>query len=158
MQMLTKEGAIEPFDWLPFDASEGDSAEKRLLPPAQFVEANSDQAGLLLSPETELAEVAPLLENAALVAIDFPAFADGRGFSLARSLRESYQYTGKMVAVGHFMQDQLFYLKRCGFDGFAVEDDSDFTSLIDSLNDFSETYQAACDQPTPLFRRRTKPA
>lgn len=154
MPMLTKEGALESFDWLPFDASQTENTGRRLLPPEQFTDSDSREAGLLLSPETELSDVIPLIEKTSLIAIDFPVFTDGRGFSLARSLRDSYHYTGKMVAVGHFMQDQLFYLKRCGFDGFVIEDVSDLESMQTSLNDFSETYQAACDQPTPLFRRR----
>jgi uncharacterized protein (DUF934 family) len=52
------------------------------------------------------------------------------------------------------LRDQLFFMKRCGFDAFALREDRDPYEALESLKDFSETYQAATDQPEPLFRRR----
>lgn len=52
------------------------------------------------------------------------------------------------------LRDQLFYMARCGFDAFAVRADKDPYEALESLKDFSVTYQAATDQPLPLFRRR----
>ncbi|WP_308367173.1 MULTISPECIES: DUF934 domain-containing protein [unclassified Microbulbifer] len=89
-----------------------------------------------------------------LIAVHFPAFADGRGFTTARLLRERYGYQGELRAVGAFMRDQLTYLRRCGFNAFAYEGEQPLSGLLESLNDFSESYQAAVDQPQPLFRRR----
>jgi uncharacterized protein (DUF934 family) len=56
--------------------------------------------------------------------------------------------------VGDVLQDQLFYMKRCGFDAFALREDKDIQAALKSLNDFSDSYQAGVDQPLPLFRRR----
>jgi uncharacterized protein (DUF934 family) len=99
---------------------------------------------------------APLLDNLGdlqLIAIAFPNFMDGRGFSYARELRER-GYTGELRASGSFIRDQLHYLARCGFDAFAFDDDSNLEAACASLSDFDEHYQAAIDQPLPLFRRR----
>jgi len=46
-------------------------------------------------------------------------------------------------------------MKRCGIDAFAVREDKDIEAALAGLNVFSDAYQAAVDQPQPLFRRRT---
>jgi len=99
---------------------------------------------------------APLFEHLRaipLVAINFPVFTDGRGFSYGRELRER-GFTGELRASGHFIRDQMTYLARCGFDAFQLADESVLDEALASLQDFSEHYQAAIDQPLPLFRRR----
>ena len=85
--------------------------------------------------------------------VNFPVFTDGRGFSYGRELRER-GYQGELRAAGHFIRDQLTYLSRCGFDAFQMADESQLEDALASLDDFSESYQAAIDQPLPLFRRR----
>jgi len=98
--------------------------------------------------------IAADLKHFTLIAINFPKFADGRGFSSARLLRERYGYAGELRAIGDVLQDQLYFLKRCGFDAYAVRADKDIVAALAGLKDFSESYQAAVDQPQPLFRRR----
>ena len=49
---------------------------------------------------------------------------------------------------------QRTYLQRCGFNAFEMADEAQLESALESLADFSESYQAAIDQPQPLFRRR----
>ena len=98
----------------------------------------------------------PLFEHLAeipLVAINFPLFMDGRGFSYARELRER-GYNGELRACGQFLRDQMTYLHRVGFDAFQMADESGLEEALASLEDFSEHYQASIDQPLPLFRRR----
>jgi len=57
-------------------------------------------------------------------------------------------------ACGQFLRDQKTYLHRVGFDAFQMADESGLEEALASLEDFSEHYQAAIDQPLPLFRRR----
>ena len=102
-------------------------------------------------PET----IADDLARFTVIGVNFPKFTDGRGYSTARLLRERYGYRGELRAIGDVQHDQLFLLKRCGFDAFAVRADKDIRTAMAGLDDFSETYQAAVDQPLPLFRRRT---
>ena len=77
-----------------------------------------------------------------------------RGFSIARLLRERYDYQGEIRAIGNIIRDQLYLLQRCGFNGFELEAGIDLTEAAKSLQDFSDAYQVAVDQPVPLFKRR----
>lgn len=111
--------------------------------------------GVWLDSDDEVDDLASILRQVSVVAIHFPTFTDGRGFSIARKLRDQLDFEGELLATGQFMQDQLFYLKRCGFDAFLVADDADIASMRASLQDFSNSYQASVDEPRPLFRRRS---
>jgi len=73
-------------------------------------------------PNSERAEALRLfLPNLGLVILPFPAFTDGRAFSLARQLR-MMGYTCELRASGAFLPDQLSYLTEVGFDSFAVSE------------------------------------
>jgi uncharacterized protein (DUF934 family) len=93
------------------------------------------------------------LEQAPLIAIEFPSFTDGRGYSSARLLRERFAYRGELRAVGDVLRDQLFYMARCGIDSFALKAGKDMEGALAAFQDFSVTYQAAADDQRPLFRR-----
>ena len=93
-----------------------------------------------------------------MIAVNFPQFTDGRGYSTARLLRERYGWKGEMRAIGDIQRDQLYYLSRCGFDSFLLNEGFDPQEALTAFNDFSEAYQTAVDQPVPLFRRREKEA
>ncbi|MEH6552028.1 MAG: DUF934 domain-containing protein [Pseudomonadales bacterium] len=113
-----------------------------------------EQLGIWLDSDESPESIATDLDNFQLIAINFPVFADGRGYSYARVLREEYNYSGELRAIGDVLRDQLFFLMRCGFDAFAIREDRDATDALASLTDFSDSYQIAVDQPVPLFRRR----
>ena len=68
-----------------------------------------------------------------LVAITFPKFGDGRGYSKARLLRERFGYKGELRAVGEVLGDQLFYMHRCGFDAFELVDGKDVAAALRCL-------------------------
>ena len=94
------------------------------------------------------------LDKLDIIGVNFPKFADGRGYSYARLLRERFAFKGEIRAVGDVLHDQLYYMSRCGFDAFAIREDKDADEAAKGLNDFSEAYQTGVDQPLPLFRRR----
>lgn len=108
--------------------------------------------GVWLASDQPPAPLADDLSRIPVVAIDFPLFTDGRGFSYGRTLREHFGYKGEVRAIGQFIRDQLYYLHRCGFDAFAIET-ADPEKSVESLYDFSDAYSAAIDQPLPWFRR-----
>jgi uncharacterized protein (DUF934 family) len=112
------------------------------------------QRGVWLAPDELAQDIATDLANLQVVAIDFPQFADGRGYSTAALLRGRFGWRGELRAIGEVLKDQLFYLSRVGFDAYAVREGKDLEDALKALNDFSETYQAAVDEPLPLFRRR----
>src|SRR5882762_6146328 len=109
---------------------------------------------LRFEPTDDPASVADRLGRVARVEVNFPKFGDGRGFSIARLLRERYGYRGELRAVGQVGRDQLYYLESCGFDAFLLRDGEDPEEALAAFNDFSESYQASVNQPIPLFRRR----
>lgn len=102
---------------------------------------------------SESPEQIQALEQAPLIAIDFPSFTDGRGYTSARLLRERHAYRGELRAVGDVLRDQLFYMARCGIDSFALKAGKDIEGALSAFLDFSITYQAAADDERPLFRR-----
>ncbi|NYE62107.1 uncharacterized protein (DUF934 family) [Duganella sp. 1224] len=99
-----------------------------------------------------------LLDQFPLIAVDFPKFTDGRGYSIAYNLRTRLGWTGELRAIGDVLRDQLFSMQRVGFDAFSVRPDRDPYDALKGLSDFSETYQASVDQKVPLFRRHARPA
>jgi uncharacterized protein (DUF934 family) len=97
-------------------------AAEQPLPP--------DAVVIRLEPHDDPAAVADRLAGAARVEISFPRFGDGRGFSLARLLRERYGYRGELRAVGDVFRDQLFYMESCGFDAFELRDGEDAQAAL----------------------------
>jgi len=67
-------------------------------------------------------DLEPYFDGLDLIAIDFPAFTDGRGYSLAHQIRGQYQFAGELRATGNILPDQLAFLRQCGFDAFEVDD------------------------------------
>ena len=59
-----------------------------------------------------------------------------------------------MRAIGDVLRDQLLYLRRCGFDAFALREDQDAEAALGAFDDLPPGYQSAVDEPLPLFRRR----
>ncbi len=88
-----------------------------------------------------------------MIAVDFPNFNDGRGYSIARILRDELGYKGELRALGDVLRDQIFYLARCGFNAFEVRKDKDLEEALAGLHDFHVVYQAASDQTQPIYRR-----
>ena len=154
MKRLIKAGLIVEDSWQPPDADAANPGRQQILSLDQWLRL-TDRSGRAVMLESGQAP-APLfdhLEGIPLIAINFPVFTDGRGFSYGRELRER-GFAGELRACGHFIRDQMSYLARCGFDAFQLADESLLAEALASLQDFSEYYQAAIDQPLPLFRRR----
>jgi len=114
------------------------------------------RVGVWLETDADPAAIAPDLARFDVIAVRFASFTDGRGYSLARLLRERHGYRGELRAIGDVLRDQLCYLSRCGFDAFALRADQNPEQAISALDDFSEAYQASVERPEPLFRRRLK--
>jgi uncharacterized protein (DUF934 family) len=119
----------------------------------QALTARGD-VGVWLKPNDDPAALDDDVERLPLIAIDFPKFVDGRGYSTGRLLREKYRFAGELRAIGDVLRDQLYYLSQCGFDAFAIKAGQDIASALVSLDDFSDNYQSTNARPVPLFRRR----
>ena len=98
-------------------------------------------AGVWLDAGDDPEAIAPDLHRLDLVAIDFPKFSDGRGFSTARLLRERHGFEGELRAIGDVGRDQLAFLERCGFDAFQLRDGVDARRALASFDEVSVQYQ-----------------
>lgn len=131
---------------------------KLLLLPMKYWLEHSENLrlpvlGIWIDSDEEVEDIGEKANMFPVIAINFPSFTDGRGFTAGRLLRERYGYNGQLRAIGHVIRDQLFNLKRCGFDAFQLRDGTDLEKALKSLNDFSVTYQGDANEPNPLFRR-----
>lgn len=93
------------------------------------------------------------VDQFSVIAVDFPKFSDGRGYSIAYNLRSRLGYGGELRAIGDVLRDQMFYMQRVGFDAFAPRADRSIEDALKGLSDFSEKYQTSSDEKLPLFRR-----
>jgi uncharacterized protein (DUF934 family) len=166
MRDIIKDRAIVPDDWQVLHLAEGDTAESVAIPAGRVIvplavwqarrdslKARGDVAVWLASDERPEA-LKDDLDALPLVAVDFPKFADGRGYSTAYNLRARFGYQGELRAIGDVLRDQLFYMQRVGFDAFELRADQDVNAALQAFKDFTECYQGAIEPALPLFRRR----
>ena len=158
-KLINLEGAIED-TWQVLDKDfEGTPEAKSLVPMKYFLEnteavLSNAEVGIWLESDDQPEDLPSDASALPLIAINFPKFVDGRGYSIARFVRERLNYQGDLRAIGDVLLDQLFFYKRCGFNSFLLRDEVDTERALAAFGDFSEVYQAANDQPKPLFQRR----
>lgn len=156
MPRLIKHGGIMVDTWSPLDPESASPTAGQICTLEQWLQlTDKHDSAVQLEPGQPPTPLFDYLDQILLIIINFPVFTDGRGFSYGRELRER-GYGGELRAGGHFIRDQLTYLQRCGFDAFQMENDLELEAALASLGDFTEHYQAAIDQPLPLFRRRAQ--
>lgn len=143
--------------WLEYtgDAGAIPAGAKVLLPLTEFREFSGTwqkhvgakgALGVRLTPSDDPALIANDLDKLTLIAVEFPAFSDGRGYSTATLLRERYGYKGELRAVGDVLRDQIFLMSRSGFTTFALRNDQSVDKALAAFNDFSSYYQHAADR------------
>ncbi len=100
-----------------------------IIPFAYWLEnraALSNRDGMLgvcINGDDDIHEVVKDIEHFDLIALDFPAFVDGRSYSHARLLRDRYNFEGELRAVGDVLRDQLFFMQRCVLFSFLLRED-----------------------------------
>jgi uncharacterized protein (DUF934 family) len=133
-----------------------DLSQPTLLPlPALLAAPPSPLLGPWLAPTDDPAALAGRIERLPMVAIDFPKFADGRGYSLATLLRR-LGYRGELRAVGEVLIDQLSMLGRVGFTSFALRADQSLAAARAALARYSDASQGTADRPLPAYRRHRR--
>ncbi|TDF81523.1 DUF934 domain-containing protein [Pseudomonas sp. H9] len=109
---------------------------------------------LWLGPDDEVEPLRPWLAQLSLIAVDFPSFRDGRGYSQAYLLRTRLGWSGELRAIGDVLRDQLSHMRQCGFDSFAIREDKSAEDALKGLAGMSVLYGRSVIEPRPLFRRR----
>ena len=147
-QLIDKEQVI--------DLSSVADSDHIILPFARWQEnqpmvLGKENIGLWLDSDESAEPLASVCHDVPLIAINFPVFSDGRGYSYARTLRDHFAYRGEIRAIGDVLPDQMYFYQRCGFNSFLLRSDVNPETAINCLNDFSLSYQAGSDQRTPIF-------
>lgn len=165
MREIIKDKAVVSDDWTVLRLNEGDApeavtvpAEKTIVPlkvwQAQRAELqNRADIGVWIASDERPEDLKDDVAKLPLIAVDFPKFSDGRGYSIAYNLRARLGFTGELRAIGDVLRDQLFYMQRVGFNSFATRPDRNIHDALKGLTDFSDAYQTSWDQKMPLFRR-----
>ena len=165
MRNIIKDRAVVADDWQVLQLAEAETPEGVSVPagktlvPLTVWTAQRDallgraDIGVWIGSSERAEVLKDDLARLPLIAVDFPKFSDGRGYSIAYNLRMRLGYTGELRAIGDVLRDQLFYMQRVGFNAFAVRADRDVHDALKGLSDFSEPYQNAVDLKAPLFRR-----
>ncbi|HSG65121.1 MAG TPA: DUF934 domain-containing protein, partial [Gammaproteobacteria bacterium] len=101
--------------------------------------------GVRLKSDEPPTLIADDLGRFSVVALEFPAFRDGRAYSYARLLRDQYGFGGEIRAVGDVLLEQLHFMARVGFDAFEIVSDDPQRDFDVAASDFSVWYQPASD-------------
>ena len=112
MSVLVNDQGFQPEDWT-FGFTPLDQLAANDASPAIAVDVASD---------ADLSAFQGRLDAIDLIRVDFPSFADGRGFSIARNLRRM-GFAGRLRARGHVIADQYAMARRSGFDEVEIDDD-----------------------------------
>ncbi len=105
----------------------------------------ADPVGVLLKSDQPPDSIAEDLDSLTMVALEFPAFRDGRAYSYARLLRDQYGFPGEIRAVGDVLLEQLHFMERTGFDAFELHSDDPLRDLQIAVGDFDVWYQPSAD-------------
>src|SRR5690349_20829916 len=152
-------------DWRVLRLEENEAPESVVVPEGKVIVPltvwlaqkesliNRAELGVWLAADERFETLKGESDRFAVIAVDFPKFSDGRGYSIAYNVRKRLGYTGELRAIGDVLRDQLFLMQRVGFDAFAVRADRDIHDALKGLSDFSEVYSNSWDKKSPLFRR-----
>lgn len=149
MKQIIKDGSIVENSWQPWSrsgtaASDILGGRRQVILPLQVFEEHASQladamlgTGVLLMPDDEPERLLPYLGKLSLIAVHFPSFADGRGYSTGQLLRTRHGFSGELRAVGDILRDQLYFLSRCGFNAFELRDDQDLQAALAAFTDYA---------------------
>ena len=170
MRKIIKDKAIVDDHWSVLKLTDGESPETVSVPAGQQIVplqvwlmqktalSSRKDIGVWLASDERAEQLKEDIAALPVIAVDFPAYSDGRGYSIAFNLRSRLGYEGEIRAVGDVLRDQLFYMQRVGFNAFATREDRSIEDALKGLTDFSDVYQTSWDQKTPLYRRMSRPA
>jgi uncharacterized protein (DUF934 family) len=116
--------------------------------------ARATPVGVRLKSDQHPEVLAADLARLAVIALEFPKFRDGRAYTYARLLRERYGYAGELRAVGDVLQEQLNYMRRCGFDSFDLASPDPERAWSTVVGDHTVFYQGTGAGPVRAWDLR----
>lgn len=160
MPTIIIDKAIADSPFAPVDKAGADvTANNTILPLEVYLEHRDElkgrgDVGVWIDAHEEVEEIADFVDELPVIAVNFPAFFDGRSLSSANILRRRYGYEGELRAIGDVRRDQLDQMQRCGINAFQLAAGQDIEQALSSLSGFTYNYQSSIDRPEPLFRTR----
>ena len=121
----------------------------RLLRDYESLSSRHGRLGVALSNVDRAEALATFMPSLSLIVLPFPAFSDGRAFSLARQIREM-NYRGELRASGNLLPDQLQFMQQVGFDAFDIGERFALEDWQKASRQMSLAYQRG------LFRRNSE--
>jgi len=168
MAEVLRDGAVVEDPWHVLRLAEGESPDHVAVPQGAVIVPldvwrtrrgelqDRPELGVWLKSSEGPELIAADFNHFRIIAVDFPKFTDGRGYSTATLLRTRYGWRGELRAIGDVLRDQLFFLRRCGFNSFALRQDQDAHAALANWTPFTDPYQGAVDVPQPLWRRHAR--
>ena len=148
-----------PFHKVEDDENIDLQGEYQLLPLRVYLAnagalSNRQDTGVWLAAGEEVEALEGVLDRLPVVALDFPAFTDGRAYSSANILKRKLGYQGEIRAIGDVRRDQLEQMAQCGFNAFEMAPGQDVENSLPGLSGYTHNYQSTVARPEPLFRQR----
>jgi len=144
----------KPADGEPLPDSPVILSKKRWLAERDRLTGRNAPLGLQIEPGEAIDDLAADLGRFALIALSFPKFADGRAFSTARLLRDKHGFIGELRAVGNVLSDQIPYMRRVGFDTYAVTHGPTRRALAEGrIPEVTLYYQPSTAEEVPVSTR-----
>jgi uncharacterized protein (DUF934 family) len=163
MPLLINQKLVENDPWLTIDPETlGEVAELPagdIIVPfsyyqehAESLKSRSAGVAVKVTGDDDLASLYAIADRFPLIAIEFPVFRDGRGFSIARQLVR-VGYTGEIRATGDVARDRLAYMQSSGFNAFLIPEQRFSSADLTAFSEISVNYQGTTEDPRPIFRR-----
>lgn len=141
----------DPWQW-PADDQPLPATGPVVLPLARWLEEGAAltdrETGVRVSGEDDLEQILALKERVSLYAVEFPAFTDGRGFSIARLLRRA-GFAGEIRAIGDVTRDRLAHMERCGFSAMQIPEERYTPEVLNAFDEISVHYQGGATLARP---------
>ncbi len=127
---------------------------ERWLADRERLLGHSGPLGVVLESHHNAGQITQDLDRFALIALEFPAFKDGRAYSTARLLRERMGYQGELRAVGDVLRDQWLFMARCGIDTFQIDDRFALDDWKEAMEEQKVFYQTTGDGRSGVLSER----
>jgi uncharacterized protein (DUF934 family) len=121
MALINSRGQVIKDGWSYPDAEKIAEVRAQFIIPLDVLAALASDViiekpiGVYVSAGVTAEQIMPVLGRIDLIVIEFQKFRDGRGFTVARMLRERHGFEGDVRAIGHVLPDQFAALVQCGF-------------------------------------------
>lgn len=164
MPLLINQTVVENDSWQTLDAEALEQLQNLpeggdiIVPLAVYLEHRDlflkrpGRLGIQVNGDDDLDALYVEHANVALIAVEFPIFRDGRGFSIARQLVR-VGFCGEIRAVGDVARDRLAYMQSSGFNAFLIPEDRFSEEDLSAFTEVSVNYQGTAADPRPIFRR-----